>query len=512
MGTLARQPAGLDLSDRQTKQRSRPLQPSRADLVIDRALIGGRWVSEVGGRTFAVLDPADGSHVIDVPDCGATEASAAADCAANALRDWSARTGKERSQLLRQWHGALLAHQEDLARLLSREQGKPLAESRGEVAAGAAYVEWFAEEAKRAYGDVIPEPTRGRKLIVVKEPVGVVAAITPWNFPIAILARKIAPALAAGCTIVAKPAEDTPLSALAIARLAEEAGIPAGVINIVPASRQRAGEVGDAWLQDFRVRKLTFTGSTAVGKSLARGSADTLKKLSLELGGNSPFIIFDDADLDAAVAGAMASKFRNTGQTCICANRILVQGSVYEAFAEKLTAAVSRLTVGPAASGDVDQGPLINDRARIKVEQHVHDALGRGARLLTGGKRHRLGGNFYEPTVLGEANPSMRLASEETFGPVAPLFRFETESEAIALANDTPFGLASYFYARDIGRVWRVAQALEAGTIGINEGIITTEVAPFGGVKASGYGREGSKYGLEDYQHLKYLCMGGLSA
>jgi succinate-semialdehyde dehydrogenase/glutarate-semialdehyde dehydrogenase len=489
-----------------------PLQPGRSDLVLDRALIGGRWVGEVAGRTFAVVDPADGAHIIDVADCGAPEASAAVDCAADSFGNWSARTGKERSHFLKQWHAALLAHQEDLARLLSREQGKPLAESRGEVAAGAAYVEWFAEEAKRAYGDVIPEPARGRKLIVVKEPIGVVAAITPWNFPIAILARKIAPALAAGCTIVAKPAEDTPLTALAIAKLAEQAGIPAGVINVVPASRQRAAEVGDAWLQDFRVRKLTFTGSTAVGKALARGSAETLKKLSLELGGNSPFIIFDDADLEAAVAGTMASKFRNTGQTCICANRILVQASVYETFAQKLTAAVSRLTVGPAASGDVDQGPLINDRARIKVEGHVRDALDRGARLLTGGKRHRLGGNFYEPTVLGEANRSMRLASEETFGPVAPLFRFETEAEAIALANDTPFGLASYFYARDIGRVWRVAQALEAGTIGINEGMITNEVAPFGGVKESGYGREGSKYGLEDYQQIKYLCMGGLNA
>jgi succinate-semialdehyde dehydrogenase / glutarate-semialdehyde dehydrogenase len=491
---------------------AQPLQPNRADLVIDHALIGGRWVSEAEGRTFAVTDPADGSDVAQVPDCGAIEARAAVDCAAGALREWSACTGKERSQLLRRWHDALCKHQEDLARLLSREQGKPLAESRGEVAAGAAYVEWFAEEAKRAYGDVIPEPTRGRKLIVVKEPVGVVAAITPWNFPIAILARKIAPALAAGCTIVAKPAEDTPLCALAIAKLAEEAGIPPGVINIVPASRQRASEVGDAWLQDFRVRKLTFTGSTAVGKALARGSADTLKKLSLELGGNSPFIIFDDADLDAAVAGTMASKFRNTGQTCICANRILVQASVYETFAEKLTAAVVRLSVGPAARGDVDQGPLINDRARTKVEAHVRDALDRGAHVLTGGKPHRLGGNFYEPTVLGDASQSMRLASEETFGPVAPLFRFETEAEAIALANDTPFGLASYFYSRDIGRVWRVAQALEAGTIGINEGIVTNEVAPFGGVKESGYGREGSKYGLEDYQHIKYLCMGGLSA
>ena len=480
--------------------------------MIDRALIGGRWVGEASGRTFAVLDPADGSHVTDVPDCGGTEASAAVDCAATAFRDWSTRTGKERSQLLKRWFDALLAHQDDLARLMSREQGKPLAESRGEVAAGAAYVEWFAEEAKRAYGDVIPEPTRGRKLIVLKEPVGVVAAITPWNFPIAILARKIAPALAAGCTIVAKPAEDTPLCALAIAKLAEEAGIPAGVINILPASRQRAAEVGDAWLRDFRIRKLTFTGSTAVGKALARGSADTLKKLSLELGGNSPFIIFDDADLDAAVAGTMASKFRNTGQTCICANRVLVQDSVYQAFAEKLTAAVARLRVGPASSIDVDQGPLINDRARAKVEDHVGDALARGARLLTGGKRHSLGGNFYEPTVLGEANRSMKLASEETFGPVAPLFCFKTESEAIALANDTPFGLASYFYSRDIGRVWRVAQSLEAGTIGINEGIITNEVAPFGGVKESGYGREGSKYGLDDYMHIKYLCMGGLSA
>lgn len=474
-------------------------------------MIDGRWEQEATGRVFAVTNPADGAPIAQVPDCGSGEAATAVDRAQQAFGEWRARTAKERSQLLKRWFELLTAHREDLARLISLEQGKPLKEARGEVDYAAAYVEWFAEEAKRAYGDVIPTATRGRRVIVVKQPVGVVAAITPWNFPIAMLARKIAPALAVGCTVVAKPSEDTPLSALAIGLLAMEAGIPAGVINIVTASRARTPEVAETWLNDARVRKLTFTGSTAVGKALARGSAGTLKRVSLELGGNAPFIVFDDADLDAAAAGAIASKFRNSGQTCVCANRILVQAGVYDAFAKKFAALVRELRVGPASSGDTDQGPLINDRALVKVEQHIRDAQERGAQVITGGGRHALGGTFFEPTVLTGATTAMQLASEETFGPVAPLFRFETEAQAVQLANDTPFGLAAYFYSRDIGRVWRVAEALEVGMVGINEGVISTEVAPFGGVKESGYGREGSHYGLDDYLNIKYLCMGGLS-
>jgi succinate-semialdehyde dehydrogenase/glutarate-semialdehyde dehydrogenase len=405
-----------------------------------------------------------------------------------------------------------MANQEDLARIISLEEGKPLTESRGEVAYGAAFVEWFAEEAKRAYGEVIPENVRGRKLIVVKEPVGVVAAVTPWNFPVAMLTRKVAPALAAGCAIISKPAEDTPLSALAVAKLAQEAGVPAGVLNIVTASRERTPAVVEQLLKDTRVRKLTFTGSTAVGKLLLRQSADTLKRVSLELGGNAPFIVFDDADVDAAVSGAMAAKFRNTGQTCVCANRILVQSRIYDAFAEKMAAAVSRLRVAPATQPDAEQGPLINERALKKVEDHLSDAVAQGGRILIGGKRHPAGPMFFEPTVIANATSAMKLAGEETFGPIAPLFRFENEADAIRLANDTPFGLAAYFYARDIGRVWRVAAALEAGMVGINEGIVSTEVAPFGGVKESGIGREGAREGLEEYQNLKYLCMGGLGS
>lgn len=490
---------------------SAAMQLTRKDLIIGRALIDGRWEREAAGRVFAVTNPADGALIIEVPDCGASEAAVAVDRAQRAFEEWRTRTAKERSQLLKRWFEMISAHREDLARLVSLEQGKPLQEARGEVDYAAAYVEWFAEEAKRAYGDVIPATTQGRRVVVVKQPVGVVAAITPWNFPIAMLARKIAPALAAGCTVVAKPSEDTPLSALAIGLLAMEAGIPAGVVNIITASRTRTPEVAEAWLNDARVRKLTFTGSTAVGKALARGSAATLKRVSLELGGNAPFIVFDDADLDAAAIGAIASKFRNTGQTCVCANRILVQAGVYDAFAEKFAEQVRKLRVGPASSGDTDQGPLINERALAKVEQHIRDAQERGARVITGGRRHALGGTFFEPTVLTGAKIAMQLASEETFGPVAPLFRFETEAQAVQLANDTPFGLAAYFYSRDIGRVWRVAEALEVGMVGINEGIISTEVAPFGGVKESGYGREGSHYGLDDYLNIKYLCMGGLA-
>jgi succinate-semialdehyde dehydrogenase/glutarate-semialdehyde dehydrogenase len=399
-----------------------------------------------------------------------------------------------------------------LARLISLEQGKPLAESRGEVAYGASFVEWFAEECKRSYGEVIPETVSGRKLLVVKEPVGVCAAITPWNFPLAMLTRKIAPALAAGCTIVAKPAEDTPLSALTVALLAEEAGLPAGAINVVTASRERTPEVAEAWMRDSRIRKISFTGSTAVGKRLMEQSAATLKRISLELGGNAPFLVFDDADLDAAVKGAMISKFRNTGQTCVCANRILVQEGVYDAFAEKLSEAAKKLRVGAAETGDSEQGPLINQRAVSKVEEHVADALAKGATAIMGGKRHALGQTFFEPTVITGVTPEMRIANEETFGPVAPLFRFKDEAEAIRLANGTPFGLAAYLYARDVGRIWRVSEALEYGMVSVNEGIFSIEVAPFGGVKESGFGREGARQGLEEYQNLKYICMGGLGA
>jgi succinate-semialdehyde dehydrogenase/glutarate-semialdehyde dehydrogenase len=489
------------------------MELSRKNLIIEGAIIGG--VVRTGAsdrRTFEVTNPAACRVLATLPDCGAAEAREATDAAARVFPEWRARTAKERSVLMKAWHAALLKHGEDLARLISLEEGKPMAESRAEVAYGASYVEWFAEEAKRAYGEVIPEPAAGRKLIVVKEPVGVVAAITPWNFPIAMLARKIAPALAAGCTLVAKPSEDAPLSSLAITLLAEEAGVPAGAINIVTSSRERAAEVGDEWLADGRVRKISFTGSTAVGKRLMRGAADTVKRISLELGGNAPFIVFDDADLDAAVAGAVASKFRNSGQTCVCANRIYVQDGVYNAFAEKLAAAAARLRVGPAEAEGTEQGPLINARALAKVEDHLRDAVAKGGKILTGGGRHALGGTFFQPTVLTECTAEMRLASEETFGPVAPLFRFKDEAEVVRLANATPFGLAAYFYARDIGRVWRVAGALESGMVGINEGVISIEVAPFGGVKESGFGREGARQGLEEYQNLKYLCMGGLTA
>jgi succinate-semialdehyde dehydrogenase / glutarate-semialdehyde dehydrogenase len=485
---------------------------NRTDLIVNRAILGGKRIAASDGRCFAVTNPADNSQLACVPDCGAAEAHAAVNAAQHAFVEWKLRPAKERAGVLKAWFAALIANQEDLARLISLEQGKPLAESRGEVAYGASFIEWFAEECKRSYGEVIPETVRGRKLLVVKEPVGVCAAITPWNFPLAMLTRKIAPALAAGCTVVAKPAEDTPLSALAVAALAEEAGVPAGAINIVTASRGRAPEVAEVWLRDSRVRKISFTGSTAVGKHLMAQSAATLKRVSLELGGNAPFLVFDDADLDAAVKGAMISKFRNTGQTCVCANRILVQDGVYDAFAEKLAAAAIRLRIGPAESGDSEQGPLINQRAVAKVEEHVGDALAKGARAVTGGKRHTLGATFFEPTVLTGVTPAMKIANEETFGPVAPLFRFADEAEAIQLANATPFGLAAYIYARDVGRIWRMSEALEYGMVSVNEGIFSTEVAPFGGVKESGFGREGARQGLEEYQNLKYICMGGLNA
>ena len=487
------------------------LRLNRPDLLIGHNLIGNQQRPSGTGRTFAVLNPADGSLIQEVPDSGAEDGAAAVEAALGAYGEWKARTGKERCNILRAWFVLLMKNQEDLARLISAEVGKPLAESRGEVAYAASFVEWFAEEAKRTYGDVIPETMRGRKLFAVKEPVGVVALVTPWNFPVAMVTRKAAPALAAGCTVVVKPAEDTPLSALATAQLAIEAGLPAGALNVVTASRPRTPEVVDEWLRDFRVRKISFTGSTPVGKHLMRQSADTLKRVSLELGGNAPFIVFDDADLDAAVAGAMICKFRNTGQTCVCANRMFVQAGVYDAFAAKLKTAVEQLRVGPALGGEFDLGPLINERGLAKVEQHVADAKARGAQVITGGRRHSRGGCFFEPTIITGATTDMLFAQEETFGPLAPLFKFETEADVIRLANSTRYGLAAYFYSRDIGRVWRVAGALEFGILGVNEGIISTEVAPFGGVKDSGIGREGGRQGIEEFLSTKYICMGGLT-
>ncbi|AOZ08430.1 NAD-dependent succinate-semialdehyde dehydrogenase [Cupriavidus malaysiensis] len=488
---------------------------ARPELLVSRCLIDGAWRDAADGRRFAVTDPASGALLAEVPDCGAADAAAAVDAAQRAFAAWRRATSRERAALLKRWHAAILANQEDLARLISLEQGKPLAESRGEVLYGASYVEWFAEEAQRIHGDILPQAQAGKQLFVLKEPVGVVAAITPWNFPLAMLARKIAPALAAGCAVVAKPAEDTPLTALALARLLQEAGAPAGLVNVLPASRAQTPAVADAWLADARVRKISFTGSTAVGKHLARASADTLKKVSLELGGNAPFIVFDDADVDAAVAGLMAAKFRNAGQTCVCPNRVLVQDGIHDTFVAALARAVAALRVGPADGGSAEIGPLINQRALAKVQHHVEDALAKGARLVTGGARHDCAeaphGHFFTPTVLAGATADMRFNHEETFGPMVPVFRFATEAEAIALANATPYGLAAYFYSRDIARVWDVAQALEAGMVGVNEGALSSEAAPFGGIKESGYGREGSRYGLDDYLHTKYVCQGNLA-
>ncbi|PLQ00620.1 NAD-dependent succinate-semialdehyde dehydrogenase [Cupriavidus pauculus] len=459
-----------------------------------------------------VTNPATGAVIADVPDSDADDARRAADAAATAFPAWSRRTARDRAQIIKRWHALILANEQDLARIISAEQGKPMHESLGEVRYGGSYVEWFAEEATRICGDVVAEAVPGRKMLVLKEPVGVVAAITPWNFPLAMIARKIAPALAAGCTVVAKPAEDTPLTALALVRLAEQAGLPHGVLNIVTASRTNTPAVVDAWLADARVRKITFTGSTPVGKHLARESAGTLKKLSLELGGNAPFIVFDDADLDAAVDGLMAAKFRNGGQTCVCPNRVYVQAGVHDAFVSKLAARVGALHVGPATEPAAQIGPMINARAVDKIDRHVRDAVDQGARVVVGGERVRTGDgpHYYAPTVLVGATPAMALAHEETFGPVAPVFRFTHEDEVIRDANDTPFGLAAYFYSNDVRRIWRVAQALETGIVGINEGALASEAAPFGGVKESGYGREGSRHGLDDYMHTKYLCQGQL--
>jgi succinate-semialdehyde dehydrogenase/glutarate-semialdehyde dehydrogenase len=476
-------------------------------LLRTQAYINGEWVDADSGETLPVRNPATGETIAEIAKCGTAETRRAIEAADAALVNWRARPAKERSALLRRWFELMMEAQEDLAQILTAEQGKPLFEARGEVAYGASYIEWFAEEAKRIYGDTIPAPSADKRVVVIKQPVGVVACITPWNFPNAMLTRKIAPALAAGCTVVCKPANETPLSALAFVELAERAGIPAGVINIVAGVTR---EIGAEMTGNPTVRKLTFTGSTEVGKLLMEQCAGTVKRTSMELGGNAPFIVFDDADLDEAVKGALICKFRNAGQTCVCANRILVQEDVYEEFSNKLMAAMADLKLGKGTDDGVNVGPLINEGAANDVLAFVEDAVAKGASIAIGGERSELGNCFVEPTVLTDVNEDMRVFREEIFGPIAPLFKFETEAEAIAIANDTEFGLACYFYARDMGRIWRVAEGLEYGIVGINEGIISNEAAPFGGVKESGQGREGSKYGLDDYLEIKYLCMGGI--
>ncbi|HEX6143676.1 MAG TPA: NAD-dependent succinate-semialdehyde dehydrogenase [Geminicoccaceae bacterium] len=483
------------------------IQLSDPSLFRQQCYIDGAWADADSRKTLEVSDPASGEVVGTVPNMGAAETRRAIDAAEVAFRSWSKTTAKERSKILRKWFDLMMENQEDLAILMTREQGKPLAESRGEIAYGASFVEWYAEEGKRVYGDIIPTIADNRRLMVFKQPVGVCAAITPWNFPNAMITRKCAPALAAGCTVVVKPAGFTPYSALALAELAERAGIPKGVFNVVTGS---AREIGGELCANDKVRKLSFTGSTEVGKILMKQCADTVKKVSMELGGNAPFIVFADADVDAAVKGAMQCKFRNSGQTCVCTNRIYVQDSIYDEFAEKFAAATKQLKVGAGLDKDVTAGPLIEPAAVEKVERHVSDAKDKGAKILLGGKRHELGGLFYEPTVLTECNDNMLITSEETFGPVAPLYRFKDEDEVIRLANKTEYGLASYFFARDIGRVIKVAEALEAGIVSVNDGIFSTEVAPFGGFKHSGVGREGSKYGIDEYLEIKYVNLGGI--
>ena len=470
--------------------------------------IDGSWVAADGGGTLPVHNPASGAPLGVIPNMGTPETRRAIAAAAKALPSWAGRTAKDRAVIMRRWFELMIAHQDDLAVLMTAEQGKPLAESKGEIAYAASFIEWFAEEAKRLYGDIIPGHQPDKRIMVLRQPVGVVAAITPWNFPSAMITRKAGPALAAGCTMVCKPAAQTPYSALALAVLAERAGIPAGVFNVITGG---AAAIGGEMTSNPTVRKVTFTGSTAVGKTLMAQCAGTVKKLSLELGGNAPFIVFDDADLGAAVQGAIASKYRNTGQTCVCANRLLIQDGVYEEFSGKLAEAVGKLRVGDGLAGVTDQGPLIDAKAIAKVEEHIADAVGKGARVALGGHRHALGGTFFEPTILTGVTREMLIAREETFGPVAPLFRFHTEAEAIEMANDTEFGLAAYVYTRDLARSWRVSEAIEYGIVGLNTGIISTEVAPFGGVKESGTGREGSKYGILDYTELKYICVGGVS-
>jgi succinate-semialdehyde dehydrogenase/glutarate-semialdehyde dehydrogenase len=479
-------------------------------LLKQDAYIDGQWQAGKTGKRFAVTDPATGETIAEVADCNADDATAAVEAAQKAFPAWRSKTAKERAAILRRWFDLMMENQDDLGAIMTSEQGKPLKEAKGEIAYGGSFIEWFAEDGKRAYGDVIPTHQNGKRIVVIKQPVGVVGAVTPWNFPNAMIARKAGPALAAGCTFVAKPAALTPLSALALAELGERAGIPAGVFNLVPSSTARA--IGDVLTGHPDVRKFTFTGSTEVGKKLMAQCAETVKKVSLELGGNAPFIVFDDADIDAAVVGAIASKYRNTGQTCVCANRFFVQDAVYDEFAEKLAKAVAELKVGNGLTEDVDQGPLIDQAAVEKVTSLVDNAIAGGAQAVIGGKAHALGGTYYEPTVLTDVTADMEIASEEIFGPVAPLFRFTDDEEAVKLANSTPYGLAAYFYGRDIGRIWRVAESLEYGMIGINEGIISTEVAPFGGVKESGIGREGSRYGLEEFMEIKYLLIGGLES
>ena len=476
-------------------------------LFRQQGYINGQWLDADSGLTIDVTNPATGEVLGTIPNMGGAETRRAIEAANAAWPAWRKKTAKERANILRKWFNLMMENQDDLAVIMTAEQGKPLAEAKGEVAYGASFVEWFAEEGKRIYGDTIPQHQPDKRIVVIKEPVGVVAAITPWNFPNAMITRKCAPALAAGCPVVIKPATQTPLSAFALAELAQRAGIPAGVLNIVTG---RASEIGGEMTSNPIVRKLSFTGSTEIGKLLMQQCAATVKKMSMELGGNAPFIVFDDADIDAAVEGAIVSKYRNTGQTCVCANRLLIQDGVYDEFVAKLAVAVKKLTVGDGLKGETQQGPLIDKNAVAKVEEHIADAVSKGARIVAGGKRHALGGTFFEPTIIADVTPQMKVAREETFGPVAPVFRFKTEEDAIRMANDTEFGLAAYFYSRDIGRVWRVAEQVEYGIVGINTGIISTEVAPFGGMKESGIGREGSKYGIDEFLEIKYLCMGGI--
>ena len=482
---------------------------NNADLLKNAGYINGEWTGSESDKRFEVTNAFSKEVICTLPDMGTKETNDAIEAANNSWSNWRSKTAKERALILKKWFDLIIDNQEDLAILMTAEQGKPLAEAKGEVIYGASFIEWFAEEGKRTYGDIIPTPANDRRILVIKQPIGVVAAITPWNFPIAMITRKCAPALAAGCPVVIKPAAETPLSALALAELADQAGIPKGVLNVVVGTK--SSEIGLALTNSPIVRKLSFTGSTAVGKILTRNCADTMKKVSMELGGNAPFIVFDDANLDSAVAGAMISKFRNTGQTCVCSNRILVQEGIYDEFVSKLSEAVKTLNVGNGMEEGINQGPLINESALKKVQDHISDALGKGAVLVTGGKPHSNGGTMFEPTIIGNVTTSMKVASEETFGPLAPIFKFSTEEEAIRMANDTEFGLASYFYTNDVNRIWRVSEALEYGMVGVNEGVISNEVAPFGGVKESGLGREGSHYGIDDFLELKYICMGGLS-
>jgi len=484
------------------------MQLADSKLLRERCFIDGGWTAADDGAILKVKNPATGQLLGEIPNMGASETRRAIAAADAALPEWRARTAKQRAVILRRWFDLICSHQEDLARIMTAEQGKPLAESRGEILYAASFIEWFAEEGKRLYGDVIPSHQSDKRILVLRQPIGVVAAITPWNFPAAMITRKAGPALASGCTLICKPASQTPYSALALAELSSRAGIPNGVFNVITGS---ASSIGGEMTSNPTVRKLTFTGSTEIGKKLMVQCAGTMKKLSLELGGNAPFIVFDDADLDAAVQGAIASKYRNTGQTCVCANRLLIQAGIYEQFAAQLKSAVAQLRVGDGLAGATDQGPLIDVNAIAKVEEHIADALRKGAKIMLGGKRHSLGGTFFEPTILTHVTPDMLVAREETFGPVAPLFKFDTEAEAIRMANDTEFGLAAYIYTRDLARSWRVSEAVEYGIVGLNTGIISTEVAPFGGVKESGTGREGSRYGILDYTEIKYVCVGGVS-